>query len=1013
MQIESSQKNKVIISISLLSIFTGGLVISGWILHVDALQAIVPGIIRMKFNPAICLFALGSILFITQLKPDKYTSAISIFLISLVTVTGLLTFLEYWFHFDCGIDQLFFTDDKDIAGHWPYPGRMAVNSSFCFFLMGVSLFSLTSKKKQFHLISQYLVHLVTIIAAIALIGYMYSVAEFYKLLFITSMALHTAINLFILSIAASLLHPELGITSLFTGKRIGNLMAKRLFTLMGIMVIAFGSFRVKTQYVNLFSKAIGTSLLVICFLLAFLLTIALTAKWLNKIDEQRSKAEEEVQRINILLGKRVEERSSALINSLDKLQKSEEKYRSFIEQASDAIYTLDTEGNFTEVNDSMVNMVGFSREELLKMNIASLIDPEQLKVDPLNYTKLLPAMSKIRERKFVIKNGAIMETELNIKKLPDGRMLTIARDITQRKIMEAELKKAEIQFRTLADRSMVGIYIIQKGKFIYVNPRYAEIFGYGSDELKAYLLLDVSPIEILIREDYRAVTYENIRARLDGEIESMCYEVAGKKKDGTTNWIEFYGSTVMMEGEPTIIGSMIDVTERKRAENLMMKEKELSDTIINSLPGLFYLRNDKGEFLRWNKNVEIFSGFSHDEMKNSSALDFIAEESKETVAKAINKIFADGHASVEVDCITAGNIKVPYLLTGSFINYEDQPCFLGIGIDIAQRVKAIGELQLSEQKYKLLFEDNPLPMWMIAKSDLSIIAVNDSAAKLYGYTKEELLKLFITDLRLQEDVPQIKENYKVHLDDSQEMGVTKHIKKDGTHIDVQVIAHDIIFEGREVRLVHTNDITEKLKVQAAHQKSEANLQTILNNTDTAYVLLDNKLQLVEYNSKAVFFAKNEFNFDLESKDMVFDDVSYKKLLQFSDNTKAVLKGQTISYEINYLQPDDTNLWYYLRMLPIWNKEKEILGLMVAATDITERKNTEQSLRMAYEHIQTHIDSIKEITWKQSHLIRSPLANLKGLMPLMQSEPDNQEILSYIQTELDRMDSVIIEMAKDI
>jgi len=934
---ESTQKNKAIITISLISMLTGALVVSGWILRIDSLEHVIPGTIRMKPNPAICLISLGAVLFITQLKPNKYTNAASVFLTLLVTLTGLLTFFEYWFHFDFGIDQFLFKDYEDLASHWPYPGRMAVNTSLCLFLMGIALLGLTSQKKLFYPICQYLLHLITLVAALALIGYMYGVSVFYKMLFITSMALHTAINLFLLSIAASLLHPKLGITRLFTGKKVGNLMAKRLFTLMGIMIIVFGTLRVQTQHINLFSIEISTSLFVICFLLVCLLIIASTAKWLNKIDAQRSKAEEEVKRMNTLLGKRVEERSAALINSLDKLQKSEEKYRSLIEQASDAIYTLDKEGRFTEVNNSMLNMVGFSREELLAMNISDLIDPEQLKIDPLNYKRLPPDMSRIRERKFINKDGSFTETELNVQKFSDGRMLSIARDITLRKAMEAELKKAEITFRTLADRSMVGIYIIQKGRFIYTNPRYAEIFGYSPDELMKYLPDDVSPIDVLIREDYQAIAHENIRARLAGDIESIYYEVAGKKKDGTTNWLEFYGSTVMLDGEPTIIGSMMDITERKRAEDLILKEKELSDTIINSLPGIFYLRSDKGDFLRWNKNLEIFSGLSHDEIKNSTALDFIAEENKEAVKAAIDKIFAEGYASIEVSCITAGNIKVPYLLTGSFINYHDQQCFLGIGIDIAQRVKATEELQQSEQKYKLLFEDNPLPMWMIAKNDLSIIAANEAAAKLYGYTGAELVKMHISDMRVAADMPQIKENYRLDLDDSRDMGVTKHIKKDGTQIDVQVIAHDIIFEGREVRLAHTNDVTEKLKVQAAHQKSEANLQTILNNTDTAYALLDNKLQVIEYNNKAVFFAKHEFNFDLESKDMAINNESQKRLSQFLDNTKQVLNGQTISYEVNYLQPDDTNCWYYLRMLPIWNKEKEILGLMVAATDITERK----------------------------------------------------------------------------
>jgi PAS domain-containing protein len=63
-------------------------------------------------------------------------------------------------------------------------------------------------------------------------------------------------------------------------------------------------------------------------------------------------------------------------------------------------------------------------------------------------------------------------------------------------------------------------------------------------------------------------------------------------------------------------------------------------------------------------------------------------------------------------------------------------CLLGTGFDISSRIKAEEELRSSEQKYKLIFDSNPLPLWMITKDDMAIIAVNDAAAKLYGYTKE-------------------------------------------------------------------------------------------------------------------------------------------------------------------------------------------------------------------------------------------------------------------------------------
>ena len=88
-------------------------------------------------------------------------------------------------------------------------------------------------------------------------------------------------------------------------------------------------------------------------------------------------------------------------------------------------------------------------------------------------------------------------------------------------------------------------------------------------------------------------------------------------------------------------------------------------------------------------------------------------------------------------------------------------------------------------------------------------------------------------------------------------------------------------------------------------------------------------------------------------------------------------------------------------------------MMMALYDITERKNAEQDLKNACDSIQKHINSIKEMAWKQSHLIRSPLANLKGLAAMLKDDPSDSGLFDHIKNELDRMDDIIIEMAEDV
>jgi signal transduction histidine kinase len=116
--------------------------------------------------------------------------------------------------------------------------------------------------------------------------------------------------------------------------------------------------------------------------------------------------------------------------------------------------------------------------------------------------------------------------------------------------------------------------------------------------------------------------------------------------------------------------------------------------------------------------------------------------------------------------------------------------------------------------------------------------------------------------------------------------------------------------------------------------------------------------------------------------------------------------------VDYSNAGGSVYWYDVKLSPITNDNNDILGMLMALYDITERKTAEQDLKNAYERIQSHINSIKQMAWKQSHLVRSPLANLKALAEILRIHPEDKEALEHFQTELNRLDDIIHEMAKE-
>jgi two-component system, NarL family, sensor histidine kinase UhpB len=142
-------------------------------------------------------------------------------------------------------------------------------------------------------------------------------------------------------------------------------------------------------------------------------------------------------------------------------------------------------------------------------------------------------------------------------------------------------------------------------------------------------------------------------------------------------------------------------------------------------------------------------------------------------------------------------------------------------------------VRASEKKYKLLFESNPMPMWMLDRESLKILDVNEAAINHYGYPKEEFMQLDATQLRPEEDVLQYLAYSRRATSGLNKAGVWRHKKKNGDIILVEIIAHDVIFEDRPARLILANDITERRKAETELARQRIMQQKLITETSVA------------------------------------------------------------------------------------------------------------------------------------------------------------------------------------
>jgi PAS domain S-box-containing protein/putative nucleotidyltransferase with HDIG domain len=149
----------------------------------------------------------------------------------------------------------------------------------------------------------------------------------------------------------------------------------------------------------------------------------------------------------------------------------------------------------------------------------------------------------------------------------------------ERKRSERELSESEQRFRGLVEQSLAGIYIIQDGRFAYVNPRFAEIFGYAS----ASDLIGIEPLTLVAEHD-RGLVAENMNSWLKGEVQNVGYAFAAVRKDGSLIEVGVHGARAAHGGRPAIIGLLQDVSEKKRAEEQIQRHvKQLEDSFLHTI----------------------------------------------------------------------------------------------------------------------------------------------------------------------------------------------------------------------------------------------------------------------------------------------------------------------------------------------------------------------------------------------------------------------------------------------
>jgi len=211
-------------------------------------------------------------------------------------------------------------------------------------------------------------------------------------------------------------------------------------------------------------------------------------------------------------------------------------------------------------------------------------------------------------------------------------------------------------------------------------------------------------------------------------------------RDGSRHPRWFSSRRVGLAGGSGLVGVGIDISERRAAEQRVQREKQFSDNIIESLPGIFYLFDDSGHFLRWNRNFATVSQYDDAEIDRMHPTELFRGADQAHIAERIGAVFRDGQSTAEAAFVAKDGSAQPYFFTGHRILVDGRACCIGMGVDVSERKRAEEALQRTRSSQLLadLLESAPDAMVVSDRSG-AIIFVNSQTERLFAFPRAHLL----------------------------------------------------------------------------------------------------------------------------------------------------------------------------------------------------------------------------------------------------------------------------------
>jgi PAS domain S-box-containing protein len=336
--------------------------------------------------------------------------------------------------------------------------------------------------------------------------------------------------------------------------------------------------------------------------------------------------------------------------------------------------------------------------------------------------------------------------------------------------------------------------------------------------------------------------------------------------------------------------------------------------------------------------------------------------------------------------------------------------------EIEKRQHTEERLLRAQEQYRLLFDSNPIPVWVFDTETLSILDVNATAVDRYGYSREEFLRSKITDIRPQEDVPALLADLRSPHDPIQDSGPWRHRKKTGELIDVQITSYLLTFRGKNARLVVATDITEQKRATDALKQSEEMFRLIVSNVkDYAIIVLDLEGHVISWNGGAQRIKGYAAEEIVGKHFSVFyppEDIALGKPIMELKSAREEGRFEDDSWRI---RKDGSRFWANVVVTPLRDNAGLLRGFVKITRDVTEKRKAEQEIIQRSLELEAANKELETFSYSVSHDLRAPLRGIDGFSQALQEDYQQQldstakDYLQRICTATRRMGELIDDL----